>query len=254
MRFQRTNELGVGGWKVFNRVEVGPDEDWALFLGRLWAHFGPAEEVDNGFSYRIVDRDTGHCFEAYSGPSGPAYGAHVPPEALLPVVRAFEELLATTRPADCSFETSREIDYGGGRVVIGVSKGKPFEKEKKVRRRAAKSAKSYEDCVEIAKARGGHYGIDFGWQTCLEEVLPELPEEVEIDGRVCENNIGFGLSDRGVPVYGFDEGDGIEEFPVSRIKWPKPLPAVAKLWLDSQERWRKPKPKSKSKSKSKSKR
>ena len=73
MRFVRGG--GGGGSKVFSRDQVGPEESPALFLGRLWALFGPADPSDGGFSYRLRDQDTNVDFQAYCGPSGPAYGA-----------------------------------------------------------------------------------------------------------------------------------------------------------------------------------
>jgi hypothetical protein len=183
--------------------------------------------------------ETGVLFTAYSGPTGPSYGAAVTKRKLLPSVRALEELLAATRPVDCALEVPREIEYGGGSVRIGVNKGKPFEEEKRARRagRGPTSVGSYEDCVAMAKKRGGRYGIAFGWQQCIEAVLPEF-DEIEHKGRTYENCIGFGFSDRGVPVFGFDEGDGPEEIPVSLIRWPTPLSAAATMWLDSYARWK----------------
>jgi hypothetical protein len=241
MRF-RLSKTGSGGSKILSRDEVGPDEPRALFLGRLWARFGAATPIDDGFQYLLRDDQTGIVFTAYSGASGPSYGGAVSQTALEPVVRALEALLAATPPADCSLETSLDIDYGGGKVILGVKKGEPFEKTKKDRRPSPKSARTYEDCLAIAKQRGGFYGPLAGWQQCLEAVLPELPDELEIDGRPYDNCIGFGFSEKkNLPVFMFDEGPGIEEIAVERIPWKKRLPEAATLWLASYDRWRKKK-------------
>src|SRR5439155_16358417 len=135
-------------------------------------------KIDDGFEYLIADRETGIRFAAYSGASGPSYAASVGRDALLPVVRALEKLLAATEPVDCAIETSLDIDYGGGRVRIGVRGGKAFEEVKKPRGRNPARAKSYEDCLAIAKKRGGPYGIGEGWQLCNDEVLHEVPDEI----------------------------------------------------------------------------
>ena len=61
----------AGGAKIRNRRESP-----GMFLGRLWALFGrPTVLTDAGYSYSVHDRDTDSKFEAYSGASGPAYGA-----------------------------------------------------------------------------------------------------------------------------------------------------------------------------------
>jgi hypothetical protein len=239
MRFRVDDTRSGGGRKALSRDEVGPGEQRALFLGRLWALFGRGQAIDDGFEYHLVDDVSGVHFTAYSGASGPSYGAalSVSPAELAPVARALEAVLAATAPADCTLEISLDIDYGGGKMRIGVRDGEPFEKAKRAPGRGPKSAKTYEDCVAIAKARGGHYGIEVGWHLCIEQVMPELPDELEIDGRAYENCIAVGVDPKKGVIYAFDEGGGIEEISAAKIPWPKPLPAVARLWSASYERW-----------------
>jgi len=126
MRFERLPRTEfVGGHKVANREAFYPARSAQLlstgdFLSRLWALFGPPEEGDEGFSYSLLDRDTGLRFRAYSGASGPAYGSR---ENDLEVIEAFERLVAATAPADC--ELSHETDFG--RYRAGARNGVPFD-------------------------------------------------------------------------------------------------------------------------------
>ncbi|MEP6862831.1 MAG: hypothetical protein ABJE66_19550 [Deltaproteobacteria bacterium] len=81
--------------------------------------------TDHGFSYSVRDRDTGLEFEAYSGASGPAYGA-APADVkrLRPVLAAFDTLLDATPLAECRLD----IPVGDRkRFVVGVKHGVPFE-------------------------------------------------------------------------------------------------------------------------------
>jgi hypothetical protein len=118
-RFERAP--GGAGAKIANR-----EESRAVFLGRMWTLFGPPDAVgDGGFSYGLRDRDTGLLFEAYAGPTGPAYGGPiVHRDDLAPVIDAFERLLDQTPLADCTLELPLEE----GHDVIGVEHGAPFER------------------------------------------------------------------------------------------------------------------------------
>lgn len=118
-RFERA-QGGMGG-KIANR-----EESRAEFLGRMWALFGPPDAVgDGGFTYGLRDRDTGLLFEAYAGPTGPAYGGPMGcRDELAPVIDAFDRLLDQTPLADCTLELPLEE----GHDVIGVEHGKPFER------------------------------------------------------------------------------------------------------------------------------
>jgi len=152
------------------------------------------------------------------------------------VQELWDEIAASTsEPQDYEMEIDQEIDYGGGRAQAGVRDGVPFEEPIEEKRRAPKT---YEDCIVIAQQRGAGYGINAGWHFCLEENLPEVPDNVEIDGREYVDCIGFGLSKKtGEPIFGFAEGARIIELPVAKVLGTK-LPAAAQLWLDSYETWR----------------
>jgi hypothetical protein len=100
-RYERLPSRAAGGAKLCNRIDVNPrlsvwqgvDSEAAAAL--LAARFGPSDPVgsDCDYSYSIRDRKTGLEFEAYSGPSGPAYGGF-PPESFVD----FENGDYTTRP------------------------------------------------------------------------------------------------------------------------------------------------------------
>jgi hypothetical protein len=238
------SESGVGASTRISRFDLSTDLEAHRaggFLGRLWTHFGPPEPMDYGFSYALFDRETAIRFTAYSGASGPAYAAVATREAFLPVVQEFEGLLARTIAADCAIEVDLEIDYGGGRIRIGTRDGQPFEE--KVKRGPGEEAvrggggpKTYEDCLARAEKAGEDYDVEQGWHLALREAMPDPPDAFVLDGQTYENCIGFWMS-RGKPVYGFDEGSGIVEIPLERIPWKRPLPAKARLWLTSFERW-----------------
>ena len=237
-------ESGLADSAWISRFELSKDVE-ALnpggFLGRLWALFGPPEPRDSGFSYALFDRKTSIRFTAHAGASGPAYRAMSTRASFLPVVKEFESLLARTPPADCAIEVELEIDYGGGQVRIGTRDGKPFEEKLKAGPgehavHADGGPKTYEDCVARAEEAGKGSDVEDGWHYALEQVMPDPPEEFELDGRTFQNCIGFWVS-KGKPVYGFDEGSGIEEIPFEKIPWEGPLPADAQLWLTSFARW-----------------
>jgi hypothetical protein len=126
-RFERAGQPCFGGkvrrWGSPRALERAAPGD---FLARLWTLFGPPDQVgDDGYSYELVDSVTGLCFSAYSGASGPAYGAK-PAEAaaLAPVLDAFDALLDATELADCAIE----YDSEHGRRRCGATGGIPFDK------------------------------------------------------------------------------------------------------------------------------
>ena len=179
---------------------------------------------------------------ADSGPSGPSYGASLDltPERLRPSILAFEAELAKVRAADCAVEVTEEIEFGGEAVRIGLRDGKPFRErlKKKDKAPSARSAKTYEDCLAVAKAQGGPYGIEAGWQRCIDKALPRVPASFEIGARHYENCVGFAFSEHDQrPVYLFDEGPGLEEIPVEAIPWATRLSSTADLWLTSYATW-----------------
>lgn len=250
LRFALAGRSYFPGAKVFSRMELlGSPEasDPLLFLGKLTALYGPPTAIiDGGFAYAIDDSACGLRFTAYSGPSGPSYGADPASdrEQIGASVRAFEDLLATVQPVDCAIEITEEIDYGGARVRTGLRDGRPFREEivtPATKAKKARGVKTYDDCVAKAKARGGAYGIEAGWMTCLDAALPEVPESFEIGARTYENCIGFAFcGPEKRPGYTFDEfgHDGMEEIEVTDIPWPEPLSKTAQLWLTSYAEWR----------------
>jgi hypothetical protein len=224
----------AGGSKLFSRTDVNPRLDFhagmdvADFLGRLWRLFGPASPRDDGFSYNIEHVPSGRSFEAYSGASGPSYGGdYRDSDALKPILVELEALLDATAPADCEFELELDIDYGGGRITIGCKDGKPFRRA--VPRSPVTGATTDAERLAMATERGTGYGIEAGWQLCLDEVI-DAPDD--------DAFVGFTLNDKGVPVFLFDPGAGIEERPID----PKQLSEEAASWLASYEKWRKKKP------------
>lgn len=235
-----------GGGKRFSRADFDSSSDArkpSAFLGKLAALFGPPTPIDGGFSYTIRDLESDVTFTAYSGASGPSYGANsdVEHEKLRLSIAALEELLAAVNVADCSVELTEDADYGGDSVRVGVRGGEPFREPLKTKAKAPslRNAKTYEDCVAVVTARAGGYGIEAGWELCIDKALPPVPECFEMGGRRYENCVGFSFSSGDKqPVYLFDEGLGLEEVPVETIPWATPLSSTAKLLLSSYATWR----------------
>ena len=126
-RFERVSsslQLEGRGGQIRHRINLQPTDDIGDFLSRLWALFGPPDEVQpEGFDYTFRDRETGLVFWAYCAGSGPAYGGASQNAARLePVLDEFEALLQSTIPADCEIEF--ENDYGIFRT--GAVNGVPF--------------------------------------------------------------------------------------------------------------------------------
>ena len=121
-RFERNPGSCLGSGYSHRPAYAHPGE----FLGRLWALFGPPDQVgDGGFDYALRDRTTGLAFNAYSGASGPAYGVAPAQRASIgPVLEAFDRLLDQTAPVDCALEyESDEV----GPYRVGSLGGRPFE-------------------------------------------------------------------------------------------------------------------------------
>jgi hypothetical protein len=232
-RFERCEH--AGGSKLFSSALDHPGE----FLARLWACFGPAGASDDGFEYSIRDRKTGLELSAYSGASGPSYGGD-PRErdALRPVVEAFEKMLAATAPVDCEHTFGADAEYGGGLVAIGWRDGRSFMESRDTRTKP-ETARTYEDCVAIAKLYEGGYGAWSGWQQCLDRVLPRGPDEVAWNGVDYEQNLGFKLDDANAPVLIYLDPSGMPVgLPLAAIEFRPPLGKVAKRWLDAYAKWR----------------
>lgn len=133
MRYKRSPTQTLGS-KLFSRRDVnsglGLDRamDRGAFLAQLWAHFGPPSPRDGGFEYHLRDLETNLDFVAYSTAKGPSYGGEVENRpALRRVVEALEELLDTTKPADCAFEYKADLEHGGGKWVMGCKGGRSFD-------------------------------------------------------------------------------------------------------------------------------
>jgi hypothetical protein len=129
-RFERIHDPSFPGGLLRHR-ETGPvvseRSEPADFLGRLWTLFGPPDPCDDGFEYGVRDRRTGLVFTAYSAASRPAYGGAPSDEAALgPVIDAFEALVDATPLSDCAHEYALDADAGGGRVRIGIARGRWF--------------------------------------------------------------------------------------------------------------------------------
>jgi len=117
----------AGGGRIRNRRYTRTDERYpsADFLARLVALFGDPRVVQyEGFSYSMQDSATGEVFEAYSGPTGPAYGASLAAadvfsrqRALGPTLDAFDRLLDETPRADfrIAFEDAWEMTCAAGK-------------------------------------------------------------------------------------------------------------------------------------------
>jgi hypothetical protein len=151
MRIKRS-PTHVLGSKLFSRREVNSRLtteaalDRGVFLGKLWALFGPPAQRAGGYEYTLRDEKTGLEFTAYVGPRGPSYGGELEQRYLLrPVVEALELLLEHTRPINCAFHYRADVELGGGTWVVGVSDGRSFDvpdrrdrtAEARVERRAA---------------------------------------------------------------------------------------------------------------------
>lgn len=134
-RFQRLPKGEfVAGSKVANRIHFYNEQSphhfsVGDFVSRLWALFGPPDQVgDEGFTYCLMDTESGFRFLAYAAGSGPAYGALT---ARLDVLEVFERLVSTTPPADC--EITYETDFGT--YSSGARNGIPFDEKAKRRKR-----------------------------------------------------------------------------------------------------------------------
>jgi hypothetical protein len=144
-RFERVdpaNSLRTG--QIRNRVPLSRGD----FVSRIWALYGPPDSIQyEGFDYTFRDKKTKIIFTAYSAGSGPAYGGtQQDADRLESVLIAFDNLLESTKPADCEIEY--ETDFGLYRS--GARNGIPFdEKVKKPKSKQAKRKLTSKEVDEI---------------------------------------------------------------------------------------------------------
>lgn len=105
------------------------------------------------------------------------------------------------------------------------------------------TARSIDECVDIAASLADEYPICLGWQLCLEPLLPPLPEVVSVDGKAFRHCLAFLVDEELGPHYVFHVGDeddepGLAEVLVSEVGFREPLSEIARLWLRAFNDWR----------------
>lgn len=142
MRFRRARQQLLGA-KLYSRHEInarlGIERalDRGDFLARLWALFGSAQPRHGGFEFYVHDTETNLDFIAYVGRKGPCYGGEIEQRhALLRVLEAFEEVLESTAPVDCSVHYTAEPELGSGTWVVGYHEGRSFDLPDRRQRRS----------------------------------------------------------------------------------------------------------------------
>ncbi|HSD86015.1 MAG TPA: hypothetical protein VLB44_00820 [Kofleriaceae bacterium] len=133
MRFRRAPSHLLGA-KLFSRRDVNArlgierSLDRGDFLARLWALYGRPQPRQGGFEYYVRDSETNLDFIAYAGRKGPCYGGEIEQRLVLRrAVEAFEELLDSTPPVNCSIEYSPETEFGTGIWILGCRDGRSFD-------------------------------------------------------------------------------------------------------------------------------
>jgi hypothetical protein len=95
-----------GGIKLYGRADFLPAGDARAydevgFARRLSVAFGaPVARGDCAISYCLVHRESGVQIEAYSGPSGPAYGGSIDAQEAIDARIAMDPILRAGRPMD----------------------------------------------------------------------------------------------------------------------------------------------------------
>lgn len=121
-----------------------------------------------------------------------------------------------------------------------MRRGGPFSRVLRAKGKVPsfRTVKTYEDCLFVAEACGGSYGVRAGWLHCVWRIIPAVPPSFLIGARSYKNCTGlaFARSDSRL-VFAFDEGSYQEEIEVERIPWGVRLSPVAELWLASYDRW-----------------
>jgi hypothetical protein len=137
-RFERVSPsllIGSSGFRpngrIGNRINPQTTSDIGDFLSRLWALFGPPDDVQfEGYTYALRDRETGLTFRAYCAGSGPAYGGFQDEAAALePILDAFDTLLQNTAPADCELEFKTDFGLYKTGAIDGVPFGRTIESD-----------------------------------------------------------------------------------------------------------------------------
>lgn len=105
------------------------------FLARLQALFGEPDSIDNGFSYTLMEQESGIRFTANfkAGQSASYRYIEKDRKQAIALVYRFEALLQKTTPVECSFAYSDQF----ARREIGFYNGEPyfdtfFENEKEI--------------------------------------------------------------------------------------------------------------------------
>lgn len=178
-RFQRSAS-SIGGSKIANRIDFHGPDAWAdrelvrrmlsvgQFVSRLWARFGPPDEVGSeGFIYRLVDRETGLELTAYSAGSGPAYGGAIGNTMARAVLEAFERWIDVTPPVDCAIEYATDF----GRTRSGARNGQPFDEDVVPRGADPRGAATEDECSAVAASWSARDPAHGGWGECLSRIL-----------------------------------------------------------------------------------
>src|SRR5205823_1392766 len=119
-------------------------------------------------------------------------------------------------------------------MSIGWQHGAPLTRQHP-RTMAPEDARTIEDCIAVATEHGGRHGIALGWQTCLEQVLPE-PPTFTWRGRELDECVGLTCTEDGVAYLMIVDG-APHEIPLAQIPMP-PLTSTATLWLSAYDAWR----------------
>ena len=124
-RFERVDPKLSVGTALLHGPEDRGDAYIGGFLSRLWALFGPPDLIQfGGFDYTLRDKETGLVFTAYSGKIGPAYGGFSrDTQKVVPVIEAFDKILAAIQPIDCEIQFDTEF----GPIRAGARGGVPFD-------------------------------------------------------------------------------------------------------------------------------
>jgi hypothetical protein len=98
------------------------------------------------------------------------------------------------------------------------------------------SARTPEDCMEIASRHAGGYPLCLGWTACLEPLLPD--PVVRDGGRSHRRCIAFFVDEELGPHFVFDDDDGLRDVPLAEVGFDRPLSSAARLWLRAFHEWR----------------
>jgi len=107
-------------YRAASKSLTGDHSHPGAFLARLGRLFGPPLSTQ----YTLKHRATGEVVTAYSGPSGPAYGAGISADAatVRAVIRELDAMVWAAKPVDCSFVLEGDV----GPYVTGFRDGGAF--------------------------------------------------------------------------------------------------------------------------------